>query len=681
MRWIALLFCFTLIATHAHAQNDARLIQSSLDAVFAVDAINQRTTAMYSFGYTTTADEVRWLLPLPPDAENVELRAALLPIYAQTLTEPQIEPPYQDKCDLSPVFIRGDGYLPFPYYFEPADQEITLLDTADDAQAFLAEGDIALNPTQIAALTTYAEQGYTFAAVTMIPNENAETTENIFGGENLHRSPVIAIEYAGVEPVLPLSFRSETLATHLANYDASGMMTATAYIFADVPYQPGNAAVFEPDLTRIGGVPHELLNTMRLTVSAGPFFNELDPVYISQVRAGLRAAGELAFVTELIGQSGEAEGRDPTANEQAAIDSFNQLRASYSTLTRLRTFINEDQIVPDAVFVPAPDAPDVRMDLTSVDGAAYWGCTSRTLYDTEREARLPDGRTYLDALRLSVAHPEDWQLSVILDAEAEAPIYVLSPQPVTAGMVWAAERGQGRVPMFLAQAINTRYEFSEDGFGVDMIDRAQDWFIGSAADEPRTTALENAFMILHPSPEAEDAFNGPAHFIRAVRVALLTSDADWQANAALYQDMLIYSGSYQYFLSDELRHTLFIGSLYNLVALGYPDGWIETRNADDERLLLPDDADYDEAPAVRVRTLLLNDEAEGLVRDWYDLPNDSDLTEGALIPFAADGRRGYLLWTNSHAAPLIEFSAPSAIYDQYARLLVMMARARYLDHH
>jgi hypothetical protein len=141
--------------------------------------------------------------------------------------------------------------------------------------------------------------------------------------------------------------------------------------------------------------------------------------------------------------------------------------------------------------------------------------------------------------------------------------------------------------------------------------------------------------------------------------------------------MIEYAASYQYYLSPELRHTLFVGELYSLIGIGYPEGWIETLDSEDNRLMLPEGATYENSPAVRVYRAS-PDEIE-LIPTWYDLDEDYDFSLNPITPFEANGRQGYIVFAGyGNSITLIEVSAPSAVFDEYGALLESIANAAWV---
>jgi hypothetical protein len=674
MRWIRLSICLLFITGVVNAQDEVVVpfAQVGLNAIFMVDAAANRTTAMYSFSYTTPPDDaIRWVLPLPPGSDSVRLGDSEMVMLAQYLTEPNIEPP-QKPCELSPKFSFADGVVPGPYYWGSVRETLHMFSRTEEVQAFVADGGFSLNAGAASALDAYAEQGYSFAGLTVSPDREASApyADDMGRSTDVYLSPLVVAEYPGTEPILPLGFRSTAVATYLDGYNAEAIMPVTAYIFADLPYQSANAGVFQPDLTQMPPGENELANTMRLIDGGGPFAHALDYAYYGLIQQDMDEMDRLAFALEFVGQPDNANRFTPVGEEgQASLDAINRQWASYPILTRLRTFIQTDQVVPDVVFTPSPGETDFQVNLSeAIDPVWYWGCTSRRLYDPALEARLPAGRTYIEDLRLSLAHPEGWQL-IALDWYQRR-IYVISPETVTVDDLDRMESGGDGPPMLVSEAVQTRYD--EKSY-CGLFDPTWERFIRITEGAFRRAPARNGLTIIWPDQFIWSSCDAETVPIDAVKVVLLSSFADWAANESLYNDMLAYAGTYQFYLSAGLRHTLFLRQLSYPVALGYPDGWLENGTVDGDRVLMPADAVYDHSPAARIRSIYPKDEAPATLAAWYGVPDSLDLSVDQVIPFETDERRGYIVWLAGSEMPTIEFSAPNAQFAEYTDLLRLMA--------
>ncbi|MBE2270195.1 MAG: hypothetical protein IAE80_18295 [Anaerolinea sp.] len=661
MRAALFLIGLLLSGSYGQAQTNPAFVEAGINAIFVVGEVT--TTAMYSFNYVApTSAEVRWVLLVPPDALAITLDTTLLPLFLQYVTDPVIEPPFQAPglvCTLSQRMAVGDGTVPRPDYYLPDQADLDVLETLDQAVAFLESDGNRLSPQQRTALSSYADQQYGFAALTLIPAQNIPEPDGFWTSIYVQVSPTIIVTYRGVEPLLPLAFQSVSTAAHLDNYDQAGILPSTAYIFADVPYAPTNAATFQPDLTRIEGAQNELANTMTLVDGNSIFFDELDPVYYALLLEGAAARDEPAFAAEYIGQAPTIERRGSTPAESRTLDAFNQ-QVDGLILSRWRTLLDESPAPTAVLFAPNPALEPMQLNLMSAaDPAWFYGCTSRKLYDPELEARLPERRTYLEALHLSLAHPDGWSLSVL--QENEVPMYILSPVQVTPALLALMRENGNSAPMLVVQGLEQ--DINQPG--------VWEQFLEGTPPQPNTRSACAAEAFYLPSPNAIPwADVGATAPLRSIQIALLSSAEDCAAHRALYQDMLRYAALYQYYLSPELRHTLFIGELYELVVVGYPEGWIETVDQERTRVIVPEGATYTESPAVRVY-LDYRLEAEQAERQ-FGISID-EISNQAVVEFRTNERRGYLRRSPMGFGYIVEFSAPVNEFDTYADLLYLMA--------
>lgn len=666
-----LLICIlllTLVVSHATAQESPPFVQTALNAIFVVG--DESTTAMYSFTYAQPAfPEIRWIIPLPPNALSAHLDTTYLPIYTQGSTEPNLDPAYNgdtEHCELSVQLGIGDGYLPAPSYYLPESSTLHVMNNAEQAQNYLSSAGYLLSDEQRMVLQHYEAENYSFAGLTITPDANIPEAGRYWTSTNLHVSPTIVVEYAGETPTMPIAFHSNFVAAHLDNYDNSGVMPVTAYIFADTPFVPAGSATFQPDLRRIEGARNQLANTMRLINGDPIFFDQLDPEYYSLFLEGIESNNGQALVGEFIGQPQQIDiNYDPYPREQInAVEGFNQFAASYPILSRWRTFLRVGLASDDLVFSPDSTIESFRVDFNdAVDGAWFFGCTSRKLYDPALESRLPAGRTYIDRLHLSLAHPESWVLSTLNDEEI--PIYVLSPNPVTHEELMARRTRRGGPPMMMIQGRDENGNNGEVYAQYMTGEIFQPWEANACG--------HHAFYLPSPNaiPWADASATEP---LRSIYIAIYTNTEDCADNQYRYQDMYQYAGSYQFFLSDRLRHTLFFGALYNLTAIGYPEGWVESLDHEGERVILPEGAAYETSPAVYV--LPYARDLDAVLQARYEV---SDIPAGMPVEFEADRRRGYLVLTYNNFAPVIEFSAPANMFDEYAGLLWHMADSVWVN--
>lgn len=671
---ILLVVSLLIAAIPGQAQSAPEFVQAGLDAIFVVDHAAGTTTALYSIRYTGNPAEVRWVFPIPADATKVALQTWSMALTLEVATEPSIEPPPY-PCRLSTRYTIGEGVIPGPMDYGPGGAEVPVrLDSADAVLSWLAAGSVPPDDQQRAALESYAQQGFTFVGIQFAPQTGEPEPDDFWVSTNVQHSPTLLVEYPGNAVRLPLQFRAGRAASHLASDDLDGLMPVTAYIFARTPYTPQNYQPLTIDLTRIESGFNLLASTLHLTYDPLIISGSLDPAYDHLVLEANQQANGQGMVVEYVGQP-HLDSPPPPIQDDPAFAAWRQSLADRGlVLTRARTFISPEQNLPDPTFLPAPGAPNFKMDLsTAVDPAWFWGCTSRKLIDPALEARLPAGRTRIDPLHLYVAHPEGWVLS-----DLENDLYVLAPQPVTYAMLSDMENNRGGPPMFAFKKFSLPYVLLPDGM-VAVPDPAFTWFT-KTSNRPDSSPARNAYALYWPTISAllsVDLDGWESARVKGVQMVIMSTYADWVTNGSLYDDMLLYASTYQYFTSPDLRHTLFMGDLTDLLEIGYPDGWIETLNADRQRLILPGGTSNPaESPYILVRSGPFEDDqaAAQWLKDNYGLDGRGEF--GTPQPFAANGRRGYVVATqNTRDAPYIEVSAPTAVYDQYADLLATIAHA------
>lgn len=637
-------------------QSGQPFTQAGIQAVFLID--DNGTTAMYSMQYVDPLeDEIHWVFPIPPGAASVTSTSSYLTTFIGFATEPEIEPPHRFRmdCELSPRLVFGDGTVPRPIYVLPSTSQFEILDSAEAARRFIAKADLSLTADSIEALSAYEQQGYTFAALTVYPDLTAPQPDGFWNSINVHVTPTIVVEYPGSEPILPLAIRSAQTAAHLDNFDQPDILPVNVYLFADTAYAPANTSILSADLSDIARGTNQLENTMRLYAGDPIFFDELDPNYYAYLLREIGGLVQPAFVAEFADAPPVPAHRRQSPAAERAIQQLEQIASDYRFLTRWRTFLTTDEPVPDVTFAPSEDVPSGRLSLSSfVDDAWFYGCTSRRLSDSELDSRLPRGRTRINDIRLSVAHPEHWVMSR-LEETGDTFTVAFAPEAIAAGTTGLESLGY---PVLFIQRVE------QSGGDADIYPRLQNgepplW------DAPEA-CLSRAFY--QPSPNAVPV----ADFIvdqplRSIRLAVFTTPDDCESNLLLYTDLLAYAASFQYFLSGELRHTLFVGDLIHLTALGYPEGWIESI-VDGMRLMSPDAQPYQSGPAIRLISRRTAESEFSTTR----------LNGGEIVPFENDTRSGYLLGTFDQFVPLVEFSAPRTVFEAHASLLALMAETAWV---
>jgi hypothetical protein len=196
-------------------------------------------------------------------------------------------------------------------------------------------------------------------------------------------------------------------------------------------------------------------------------------------------------------------------------------------------------------------------------------------------------------------------------------------------------------------------------------------------------------------------------------IVILTSDADFAANEAMYRAAVDFPFTHQYMMHPELRHTLLLSPDYSPpsgasntvffppLAIGYPEGWREQMIAEQHLLIMPETF-TDMASAPYVRGYPVADIAEPAA--WQDAPfedrknnvadwivthfgvdkqafietyQDSCGLSTPIVPFSHDGRTGYVGYIVDQYVEdqpfILEFSAPDALYSEYQHIIENIA--------
>ncbi len=643
-------------------------VQTQMDAIFLIH--DNSVTALYSVSYIQPADmeEVRWVFPIPSDATLVELAPSLIAPLVQLRTEPIIEPP-DEPCQLTPTISYGHGYLPTVEYYPPQDAELTEFEDAQSAIGWMQER------VESVGYIDRSDDNPRFVGMSITPNNEVSVGEYSSGGKyNVNLSATLLVEYPGNVPFFPLNIRASAYETHLDNYDQTGFMPATAYVFADVPYQVSNMSTLTVDLSTVTSGSNIIQNIMRDFDGTPIFFDTLDGEYYSRLNQAVHQALGYGFITEFIGQFNDFLSVDfrEAFPETGAL--FREITTNYPVMTRFRTFLHDEYDIPNPIFTPAPDLEEFQINLAhEVDPAQFYGCTTRSLYDAELEARLPEGRSYLADLQIQVAHPAGWTLN-----QPRNNLYVLSPEVIDNATLIAVESGEDGPPMFAFKPFEE--EFASDRYHTFLPDHTWEPFSNVGNTMPRSIGARNAFTIYYPSHSTASPYtNDDLGSAEGVRMAIITTHADYAENHQRYEDMLTYVATRQFWLSPRLRHTIFIGGPDDLIQIGYPENWIERLDAGRNRIILPETVDVTDSDTPMIRVLRVPPDWTGDIIGWMILQYgflDRDLFTAenpTPIPFEHNGRRGYLLRAEGSPARVVEISAPTDVYQSYRGTLQLIA--------
>ena len=549
--------------------------QSAERIIFTINGDGTITTIV-GIEYEGAAEDFSWILPVPspPELDVAETESLDL---LQQLTEPRIIEP-QRYCDnLIAYGGRGGGGGGGGMFVEegnvgPYNYAILGSDDSQEVINWLRENGYRVEEVMEPLIQVYVEEGMYFVAMKLSQEFDVGDIQ-----------PVV-LTYEAENPMIPIRL------TAVAAVDDMPILT---WVFADTQYTSENFANPIPNFADFRAT-HRVNNIGNFAEFSDFFFDDETGFgtslamsqYLNE-RDRIQADFDgKAVITEFASPSAELIQRD--RSEQILQDPFLMgLIEDFPYLTRLRAQMSPEQMTLDPVFVPAPDKVDLlAFELADyIDPLHYWGCSSRTAFEDGLVDRLPTGRTTIPAHNVTVAHPDDWQFSeftTTLDGITHE-FYVFAPESVTSLDIRRGLGGDVSQPMLI---MTSRAESEYMGWSGIFFDHLAMEF--DYANLP--LSYRQSISVVVPPYVFEDQPGGLAY-------AMLTSNEDWEANRARYEDMMRYIRNYEYFLDDDLRHTLILGWGWSNVPdnypfpamFGYPDGWIERVNEDGVIVVTPED--------------------------------------------------------------------------------------------
>ena len=663
-------FCgITPLSTQAQIPENTDFVQTELNALFIVDEEQNQTTAFYNIGYMTASpDSITWIFPLPPGSISVEPLSSLMIPTLEQETRPIIGTPDPYRtCNL----VVTDGVfhgalIPRREYVPSEDKSFNKVVSLDELTQIATE-------YQLAALEQYIKLDWSFAIASFSTSDEGlaiAQDNDQFYSPTIFISPTISFTYQGTEPVLPLAFHASDTSAEFDELSRENAYAVTAFIAANKPYIPQDEALVDlrfDDLRQMRMIDNIQYPTSSPLEYPGEF-----RLYYLRLEESANGVEAPQYNLESI-----TNPQDVFANisndDQAQ---WLQIITDKHYLSRLRTIISTDRSI-SAISRFQPD--DTRnyfvYDTTKlIDPALFWGCTTEETEDFELESRLPSGRTYIDTLHSHVAHPVDWQLSVLEDSVR----YAFAPQPVDRFDIQELELGRGEYPMLILERLEQRYEQDEQGYHV-LPDRTWDWFMRSTTRFTQVP-IRNAISVYFPTgisnlvydPRlSEDSYSS----ITGYRAVLMAPPVDWLENQSTYDDMLRYLRTYSYFTSPELRHTLMLGELGDAVALGYPDEWHTRQDESLGRLIAPNE--IDNPSYIRSYVPARPNHSVAYLRQTYAI-QDEDWADGQVRAFEdVNNRSGYVMYADFGGSGIhvIEFSTPTTDYENHASQLQRMAES------
>lgn len=624
---------------------DSPVRQSSEQVIITVNG-DGTLTAVIGISYDGEASEFSWLLPVP-SVPTVEVAEDATLDLLQEVTNPTFTTPYNACSALRSTAEGlgggggGGGGLVGPY-------EYTILGGTpeEDVVGWLKDNNYTVSEEAEGIIQDYLDEGLYFIAMRLQPDASVGDIQPV------------KITFEAEVPVIP--FR-------LAGIAATETVPVYAWIFADTPYQAANYANITPDFSTLAGFQGvAALSDPRLST-----FKSNPLLLYDQLRRDIAAPYDgRAFITEYL--------NDPKNLPFDALTDplLAEFAARFDYVTRLRVELTPEQMTDDMAFEPAPDLAPVSNQIDLNDHIEnpldYWGCHNEDILTEAEWAALADTTSSrLEFIHMDIRYPNDWQLQHF-EVEGSGSnliqdIWTASPQPLTAEE--ATSLIDGAVMPFPVLLI---YPSDEDWFSPETIWMPlyeQGFGQGLMMRTVRTpTDFANYY----------DFESEISKFYTASLVALISSPEDRQTNADLYSAMVSYAGSYQYYLAEDLPHTLFttgqrvdFGYASDIYAfVGYPAEW--SASIDKDHIITIADPANPEGAYIRMTPLPtdpeggsimsfdnVNDTAEKMFglpadTDWYG--EDGYQCNGTLsIPFEQDGRYGFVRIMGSY---WIEISAP-----------------------
>ncbi len=376
-----------------------------------------------------------------------------------------------------------------------------------------------------------------------------------------------------------------------------------------------------------------------------------------------------------------------------------ELLETYPYVTRLRAQLSPHEMTKDPVFVAQPGLPDVSESINldgnpQIDPLLYWGCSSRTVITDTVRTKLPPARTHVDNLKLDVAHPVNWKLSTFsILREQKQDFWALSSKTVTLETIKDFMAGRATAPMLIATPLTLNYNhplydfFPEPDVFSNMLLQSLD--IEPTPDNIAKLAVNRHKTMLY-------RYNIGTTY-EGVLIALLAQPGYWTANPTMYDAILKYASSYQYYARPDWQHTLLVNGhnpyWEKIAGIPFPTGWIEKTVDGDAAITLETPPKGAENIMFRITPLNLSslrvfqrdeeqkktaqervDKLYGVIakKDEAIIWCGKDLSGYAKYSFAQNGNTGYVLISDE---AVVGAYAPTADYEQHKETLNTMLDA------
>lgn len=659
------------------ATGDERFSVESLKVTYALDSTTDTVTAIYNLTYWGRIEQFLWLMPVPDSDVQVEYIPRIESRIHHAIELPHMF--YLPTFDTASNYcsrLYNDDYLYMTYFGEPEyaygvpSPTETQVINGEDVLDWLEDADYPISEMEINTIEKYIAQGMSFVTLDM-----AESRRDGF----IYKT-AMQLKLTYHDETTRFSMPLQLLLTQPQAFDFQ------VNILGDTRYTSENFPETSIKLNDLR-IRHEIALTDKYIV--GDFLGI--PTGNNYQTLRLEALAEVnwqGFVTQLaMPMTLLLANTAQTGISTTLFERISDSIGSYQYLTRMYGHIETDGSLslPDPQFIPLPDALVVqfRVDATAVDALSIWGCSTRTIENSGYEAiapHLPTGRTGI------YAHPEGWQAYEFIydDGSTRHEISLIAPEPVGLETLEAYLKGETTPPMLLI--------YPED-YALSQYYSADNFNFPEGSTLPRYGG------------------NSPMGMYRSEILGILTTEADFAANEAMYRAMVDFPLTFQYRLHSNLRHTLFLkpyttccnnpiplDSNILSLAIGYPEGWIERMPIPQHVFIVSEEfntpetfQDPSDVPYVWIRPV--NELASRLAETSWDerqdiaaalmgeqfgvneadfmarYPNWCGIAE-PFMPFEQNGRQGFIAITfQSEDMFLLEISAPVDEYNKYQNVL------------
>jgi hypothetical protein len=582
MRWIkwtvtGILFmiCSGTVSGHEGLyplQGEDGFVVNSVTVTYGVDSAKGTITMDLSQDFVGSAENFLWLVPVPANSKP-QVETDFEP-FAIPHTPIVFDLPPNYCANLyNPMYSGGDGGDDSSRGY-PQTEQIDVLGSAEVTD-WLNTNPYQLQGAALSAVQGYADQGMQFITVQMSMSDFDYAS---------HGSISLRVIYHSDQIVLPLGILQADKYPFDLNINILGNSRYLSENYADVD-------VNVQDVRMMNAIASGSYRAVSARAGLSYFRDQSN--FENLYFAALKDVQYKGFFTQLAAPTDQIieEMFDKTPQTGMFFEAYAPSRkdvakslSAYRYLTHFSGIIpaGDGDTLPDAEFVPAPDAPDVSniRDARSAEPLAVWGCSTRTIttaknYD-DLSADLPTGRTQLDDRLLPVryvAHPEGWQLFEINYHDHR--LVVIAPISVDEATVDAFLAGEQTPPMLFLRS----YEGYAPGNCATLFD-----------SESKQSPYFRCIAEMWPG------VGGSGGTV----IGILTSDSDFAAHEAMYKAMVDFPLTYQYMLHPELRHSLILSPVYNNraessatvyfppVAIGYPESWRESMPQAQHLLIMPE---------------------------------------------------------------------------------------------